>query len=80
MSASTEGTLLTLREVATHYRVSVSTVRRWVAAGQLASVRTPGGYPRVPAAALSSAEKTGPAEPPSAVADNPAGGGDPRFP
>jgi excisionase family DNA binding protein len=47
--------LLTVAEVAAHFKVHASTVRRWISEGSLASVRTPGGYPRVPASALPSA-------------------------
>ncbi len=35
--------LLTVAEVATAFRVDVKTVNRWVLAGRLSSVRTPGG-------------------------------------
>ncbi len=53
MSANTgPRELLTIAEVAAHYRVSVSTVYRWVAEGRLEVVRTPGGTPRVPVSAL----------------------------
>jgi len=38
--------LLTPGEVAALFRVSPSTVKRWDAAGKLASVRTPGGHRR----------------------------------
>lgn len=35
--------LLTSAEVATAYRVTTTTVRRWVAAGELEAIRLPGG-------------------------------------
>ena len=44
--------LLTVAEVADHFQVARSTVYRWIADGQIEVVRTPGGYPRVPASAL----------------------------
>lgn len=31
------------------FRVTVTTVRRWAREGALASIRTPGGYLRIPA-------------------------------
>lgn len=45
--------LLTVAEVAAHYAVSCSTVRRWLRRGQLVAQRTPGGrYPRIPESAI----------------------------
>jgi excisionase family DNA binding protein len=41
-----EDSLLTVAEVAALFRVSKKTVTRWVIAGRLSCVRTPGGYPR----------------------------------
>ena len=39
--------LLTIGEVAALYRVAPKTVTRWLAAGRLTRVSTPGGRPRV---------------------------------
>lgn len=44
--------MLTLRQVAQTLNVSTRSVSRWIRAGQLEGVRTPGGHWRVPQSAL----------------------------
>jgi excisionase family DNA binding protein len=46
MSDDTADRLLTPAEVAALFRVDPKTVCRWATAGQLASIRTPGGHRR----------------------------------
>lgn len=46
MTAPRPGRLLTSSEVAALFRVDVKTVGRWVAAGRIGSIRTPGGHHR----------------------------------
>ena len=41
-----DGRLLTPGEVAALFRVDPKTVTRWVAAGKLSAIRTPGGHRR----------------------------------
>lgn len=43
---------LTTREVADMFGVDRKTVTRWVIAGRIATVRTPGGHHRFPAAQI----------------------------
>lgn len=46
MNAPAPDPLLTPREVADMFRVSTSAVNRWVKAGKLKTIRTPGGHRR----------------------------------
>jgi excisionase family DNA binding protein len=48
------GRMLTIAEVARHWRVHESTVRRWIDSGQVEVVRTPSGRIRLPETALRS--------------------------
>ena len=53
MQTDTFETLLSRREVARRFGVSLSTVTRWARTGLIRAVRTPGGHYRYPAAELS---------------------------
>lgn len=44
--------LLTIAEVADFFAVSRASVSRWIAAGSIAAVKTPGGRTRIPESAL----------------------------
>ncbi len=55
MQTDTFETLLSRREVARRFGVSLSTVTRWARTGLIRAVRTPGGHYRYPAAELSRA-------------------------
>jgi excisionase family DNA binding protein len=55
-------TLLTVREVATFYRVTPRTVETWIAKGAITAVRTPSGQPRVPSSACVAVETKNPEE------------------
>jgi molybdopterin-binding protein len=44
--------LLTPREAAASIGVSYATIKKWILAGSLKSVRTPGGHHRIPQSAL----------------------------
>jgi excisionase family DNA binding protein len=48
----TEDLLLTVAEVAARFGVSTKTVARWVTAGKLSCIRTPGGHRRFPEATI----------------------------
>lgn len=54
-SSSAEG-FLSVGELALRYRVSPSTVRRWLRQKRLVSVRLPGGTYRIPVAAVEELE------------------------
>jgi molybdopterin-binding protein len=47
-----QGQLLTPREAAASIGVSYATIKKWILAGSLKSVRTPGGHHRIPQSAL----------------------------
>lgn len=47
-----QGPLLTPREAAASIGVSYATIKKWILAGSLKSVRTPGGHHRIPESAL----------------------------
>ena len=57
-------TLLTPREAAAAIGVSYSTIKQWILAGKLRTIKTPGGHPRIPQAALKR-YLPAPARPPS---------------
>ena len=57
-------TLLTPREAAAAIGVSYSTIKQWVLAGKLRTIKTPGGHHRIPQAALKR-YLPAPAKPPS---------------
>jgi excisionase family DNA binding protein len=42
----------TVEEVATLFRVHISTVRRWINLGRVQAIRLPGGVYRIPKAAV----------------------------
>jgi molybdopterin-binding protein len=46
-------TLLTAREAAAEIGVNYATVKQWIFAGKLTTIKTPGGYHRIPRSALS---------------------------
>ena len=48
MATRIEPELLTASEAALELRCSVTSIKRWVAEGQLGAVRTPGGHLRIP--------------------------------
>jgi excisionase family DNA binding protein len=50
MTPSDDGELLTVAEVAKRLHVSKQAVRRWIADGKIAAMRTPGGHYRIRAA------------------------------
>jgi molybdopterin-binding protein len=52
--------LLTPREAAAALGVSYPTLKKWISAGKLKTIKTPGGHHRVPQTALNSIMKTAP--------------------
>jgi molybdopterin-binding protein len=54
--------LLTPREAAAAIGVSYATVKQWILAGKLKSMKTPGGHHRIPQSALTPMLKSGPAK------------------
>jgi molybdopterin-binding protein len=48
----TSGTMLTPREAAAAIGVSYPTIKQWILAGKLHTIKTPGGHHRIPQAAL----------------------------
>ena len=59
----TSEVLLTPREAAAAIGVSYATVKQWVLAGKLKSIRTPGGHHRIPQSTLTPLLKSGPTKP-----------------
>lgn len=55
--------LLTPREAATEIGVSYATVKQWILAGKLTTIKTPGGHHRIPQSALTSLMKSKPTKP-----------------
>jgi molybdopterin-binding protein len=56
-------TLLTPREAAAEIDVSYATVKQWILAGKLTTIKTPGGHHRVPQSALTPLVKSTPTKP-----------------
>jgi len=56
-------TLLTPREAAAEIGVSYATVKQWILAGKLTTIRTPGGHHRIPQSALMPLTKSTPTKP-----------------
>ena len=54
--------LLKPREAATALGVSYATIKQWILAGTLKTIKTPGGHHRVPQSALTPMMKTAPAK------------------
>jgi excisionase family DNA binding protein len=52
MSRTVISELATPSEAAAELRVSVGTIKRWIRAGQISAVRTPGGHWRIPLSEL----------------------------
>lgn len=50
--------LLTPREAAAEIGVSYATVKQWILAGKLATIKTPGGHHRIPQSALTPLTKS----------------------
>jgi molybdopterin-binding protein len=55
--------LLTPREAAAEIGVSYASVKQWILAGKLKSVKTPGGHHRIPQSALTPLMKSAPTKP-----------------
>ncbi len=55
--------LLTPREAAASLGVSYATIKQWILAGKLTTVKTPGGHHRIPQSALKPLMKATPAKP-----------------
>jgi molybdopterin-binding protein len=49
---NSSATLLTPREAAAQIGVSYPTIKQWILAGKLRTIKTPGGHHRIPPAAL----------------------------
>jgi molybdopterin-binding protein len=49
---NSSATLLTPREAAAQIGVSYPTIKQWILAGKLRTIKTPGGHHRIPQAAL----------------------------
>ena len=56
----TPTTLLTPREAAAQIGVSYPTIKQWILAGKLRTIKTPGGHHRIPQSALRSLMKSTP--------------------
>ncbi|HEY8996452.1 MAG TPA: TOBE domain-containing protein [Edaphobacter sp.] len=59
MSATTSETLLKPREAAAELGLSYPTIKQWLLAGKLNSVKTPGGHHLIPRSALAPFLKSG---------------------
>ena len=55
--------LLTPREAAAEIGVSYATVKQWILAGKLPTIKTPGGHHRIPQSALKPLTKSTPTKP-----------------
>jgi molybdopterin-binding protein len=55
--------LLTPREAAAEIGVSYATVKQWILAGKLTTIKTPGGHHRIPQSALKPMMKSTPTKP-----------------
>jgi molybdopterin-binding protein len=55
--------LLTPREAAGEIGVSYATVKQWILAGKLTTIKTPGGHHRIPQSALTPLMKSTPTKP-----------------
>jgi len=55
--------LLTPREAAAEIGVSYATLKQWILAGKLTTIKTPGGHHRIPQSALTPLIKSSPTKP-----------------